>query len=451
MKHIGNGKDVIFTAFHWNVVKPPKSLENKKQRDSDKMTPQDYTGGTVPPCTWYKELLDKAKKGFFDKFSIIYLPPPWKESQFYTKNINGEITVNGGEGYFWHDFDLNSAYGSKNELVLLCDYLFKNGKKIIFDIVPNHRDNRFMEGDVWPYKNHPAWAKNSISGDTGGPFLGGECDLDTRNPIVKNRLIEALKELVDDCHASGWRWDLVWGFLPEEVSEWTNEAGGEQYFSLGEYWPSSDSMRLDPLVKKYSFNHKSRILGWLLDAKSTAQDYILKKHINTGCSENLKQDSLVTSAFRENIVTFVETHDTGSAPYTESGRWGKVSWQCPINFKHRAYAFILCMPGIPSIHCPDYFDFGFREQIDLLLSIRNKAGIIANSKYIFLDYSNKPSHNVRYEGCVVKLYDENDDEKLILAIDSNFIASADKWEKIVDFSKDNEGEYRIWITKGKQD
>lgn len=189
---IGDRNDIIITGFHWNIVKPV-TVKNEATSITE------YTGGTEKPGTWYKKLLLQAQNGDFDAFSTIYLPPPWKESQSYKTTLpTGQEVLGGGEGYYSHDFDLNSNYGSKTDLIALCTFLKSKNKHIVFDIVPNHRDHKYMENNVWNYTTSKNWRKNNPQGDSGGAFLGGEADLSTLEPEVFNRIADAMNELMHD-------------------------------------------------------------------------------------------------------------------------------------------------------------------------------------------------------------------------------------------------------------
>jgi alpha-amylase len=97
-------------------------------------------------------------------FTMIYLPPPWRDDSAWDAcGRHG-----GGEGYFWHDFDLDSRYGTKQELTSLITAMHKRGMKVIVDLVSNHRDRMRMQKDVWLYPGE-CWANGGH--DTGGSFF----------------------------------------------------------------------------------------------------------------------------------------------------------------------------------------------------------------------------------------------------------------------------------------
>ena len=115
----GDGKDVLLQAFHWNLVKTQGT-------------------GTLAgrPESWYAILARKADEIASLDFSVVYLPPCWRDdSRWEAGGMHG-----GGEGYFWHDFDLDSRYGTKRELTDLIPRLHARGMKAIVDLVTNHQD-----------------------------------------------------------------------------------------------------------------------------------------------------------------------------------------------------------------------------------------------------------------------------------------------------------------------
>ena len=91
MPNRGNGKDIILQAFHWNLV--------KTQGD-----------GTIDgrDVSWYRILTESADRIASFGFTIIYLPPPWRDDSAWESNGKH----GGGEGYYWHVFDLDSRYGT---------------------------------------------------------------------------------------------------------------------------------------------------------------------------------------------------------------------------------------------------------------------------------------------------------------------------------------------------
>lgn len=78
----GGGEDIILQGFHWN---------------SSRNTPE----------KWYQVLARMAPVIGQDGFTKIWLPPVWVDKSSWSDPAKG--TSGGGEGYYWNDFDKNSA------------------------------------------------------------------------------------------------------------------------------------------------------------------------------------------------------------------------------------------------------------------------------------------------------------------------------------------------------
>ncbi len=407
----GNGRDILLQAFHWNLVKSQGT-------------------GTLDNHTksWYELLQEKVAEIQSLGATIIYLPPPWIDDSKWEKGDKH----GGGEGYFWRDFDLNSRYGTKQQLVDLVKTFHAHDIKVIIDIVLNHRDRFRMQNDIWEYPG-PAW--RVTGSDTGGAFFDGSCDLKLDRPEVYERFKLALNELLDDCHVDGWRWDFVWGYHPRDVFNLIKDTKKEEYFSVGEYWQASN-VSDDPMFQRYGSNEGSRIIGWAKESGCCVFDMILKKEINSTHSNHLRYGLNLNPdpEIRSSIATLVENHDTGASPYSSSNGWGQKVWECPAHYKSRAYAFILSTPGTPCIYWPDYFDWGLTEIKDLV-AIRKKANITSSSEWIDL--------SDQFGGFAAIIKNGKGEEALAVSIDSMFQTPGANWE----LAAEKKGEWTVWLKK----
>lgn len=407
----GNGKDIILQAFHWNLVKTKGT-------------------GTMDGrgVTWYQCLVDMADEILNTGATVLYLPPPWVDDSLWESGAKH----GGGEGYFWRDFDLNSRYGTKTQLIALVDKMHSLGIKVIVDIVLNHRDKNRMKQDIWEYPG-PAWRVGAK--ETGGAFLDGSCDLRLDHPAVYERFRTALYELQMDCKVDGWRWDFVWGYHPKDVLGLIRDTQGVEYLSVGEYWQASQ-IHDDPMFLRYGGCEKDRILGWAKESGSSAFDMILKRELNAGNPANFKYGINLSpnKEEREIAVTVVDNHDTGASPFSPANGWGQKVWECPPHFKSRAYAFILSTPGTPCLYWPDYFDWGISEIKDLVQA-RKQAGISSGSEWIDL--------TSKYSGFAGIMLNEKKEEALALSILSNFYNPGENWSKTVE----KKGEWTVWVKK----
>ena len=407
----GTGRDVVLQAFHWNLVKTQGT-------------------GTIDGCSesWYEILRNRAPEIAELGFTIVYLPPPWvDDSRWEAGGQHG-----GGEGYFWRDFDLNSRYGTKQELAALVTTLHENGVKSIVDLAVNHRDASRMQADIWEYPG-PCWRRGGK--DTGGRFQDGAYDLALGYPVVQKAVLRALNELMDDCGVDGWRWDFVWGYSVEDTVGWIHATDKTEYFSMGEYWQCSSDHPDDPMIPKYGRNERDRILGWAKDSKSCAFDILLKRAIQSADPALLKRGLNASSdrEDRELVVTYVDSHDTGASPYSVANGWGQKHWECPPGFKSKAYAYILTMPGTPCVYWPDCFDWGMKEEIAALLRVRKEAGVISGSDWVDLTDA--------HTGFAAKVKNEVGDETLAVSIGSDYVGPGDGWT----VACEKPGEWTVWL------
>jgi alpha-amylase len=409
----GNGFDIILQAFHWNLVKTSGE-------------------GTIDGSdeSWFRILTDLAGDISDAGFTIVYLPPLWRDDSFWEKDGRR----GGGEGYFWHDFDLDSRYGKKEELKELISVLHSKNIRVIADLVTNHRDRTRMVNDIWQYPG-PCWARGGL--DEGGSFMDGACDLNLSDPVVHKRIRDAMDELMDDYGIDGWRWDYVWGYEVNQVISWIKSTDREEYISIGEYWQDSPYMRNDPMVKRYGADEGARILGWARESGGCAFDIILKREIQTADPARLRYGLNTKSSpvARSSVVTFVDNHDMGASPFSNANGWGQQCWPCPPFYKTKAYAFIITMPGIPCVYWPDFFDWGHGDEISELIRLRKQGCIASSSGWI--DLCDK------YGGFAGIVLDEKGEESLAVSIGSTFSDPGAAWEK----GYERKGEYTVWVKK----
>ncbi|MFI5297930.1 MAG: alpha-amylase family glycosyl hydrolase [Polyangiales bacterium] len=407
----GVGTDVLLQAFHWNLVKTQGT-------------------GTVDggPSSWWRVLHSMVDRIAALGVTIAYLPPPWRDDSSWQKgDVHG-----GGEGYFWHDFDLDSRYGTKAELTALVAALRARNIRSIVDLVPNHRDGSRMQRDVWP-RPGPCWSWGG--GDDGGGFDDGRSDLNLGNPIVHARFREALDELLEDCGVEGWRWDFVWGYSVDHVRRLIQETRKVEYFSMGEYWQGDPNRADDPVIARYGRDDRARLVGWARDAGSCAYDVLLKRAIQTGDAARLRT-GLNASRRREDrsvAVTYVDNHDTGPSPWSAANGWGQRHWPCPMEFKSKAYAYVLSMPGTPSVYWPDVFDWGGEEEIRALIAARRRAGIVSDSGWIDLCDA--------HGGFAGIVQDAAGQDALALSIASTYRGPGVGWS----VARERRGEWTVWI------
>ena len=342
------GDEVMLQGFHWNST-----------RDV--------------PNGWYNVLATRAADIAALGITVVWMPPPWKdESSWQNNGLSG-----GGEGYFWHSFDLNTRYGTQAELQNAINALHANGVKVAFDVVANHRDKQF--GTSWMGNNYgfpgPNWRFGGA--DDGDPFISGDSDLNTAAPEVYNDIKNALTTLVN-MGADGFRWDFVRGFAASRVNAWMADTLNTG-FCVGELWKAPNE------YNDYHQNMawKDILNEWSEQAGCGIFDFALKNEIQSGNIYNFRNalNADPNTAKRERAVTFVDNHDTGYSPGQYGGQhhWPRPDW-----IADHAYAYILSTPGTPSVYWPDVMDWGRYSFVKALIDIRKDAGIKAYSTINFV-------------------------------------------------------------------
>jgi alpha-amylase len=188
------------------------------------------------------------------------------------------------------------------------------------------------------------------------------------------------------------------------------------------------------MIAYYGPDEGARILGWARDSGGLAFDIILKRQIQTGCAAYLKYglNAHANREERELVVTFVDNHDMGPSPFSVANGWGQQCWPCPIDFKSRAYAYILSMPGTPCVYWPDCFDWGFKDEISALIKARMRADIAAGSAWTDLTGS--------ASGFAGIIKNDAGEDRLALAIDSNYQGPGLGWSVVAE----RENQWRVW-------
>ncbi|KAI5911986.1 alpha-amylase family glycosyl hydrolase [Azoarcus sp. PA01] len=318
-------------------------------------------------------------------FTVIYLPPPWIDRSTWE---NGD-DYGGGEGYFWSDFDLNSFYGTEEELRTLVEQCHQVGIKVIVDIVTNHRDYKRMTRDIWDYPGE-SWRACPQKQSRAKIFLAGDADIDHSCFRVQSCFIHNLNRLVVECNVDGFRWDQIYGMDPDLFNQWITNLQKAEIISIGEYWPRLEKdircgplEDFDPLVERYGVDPIDRVIGWASDTSSHVLDYRFKEMVQRHDVQYLDYglNTVNVEWIRKSMVTFVENHDTGMSPLCRVGRMGQMRWPCSEQHKPFAYTFMLCGPGVPMVYWPDLFDFGHYHLIAQLLRIRKNYGVAADCKW----------------------------------------------------------------------
>jgi len=361
---------------------------------------------------WYNVLKgiveDAADAGITD----VWFPPP------------SQSHPDGPEGYLPQRlYDLNSNYGSEQELRDAVDAFHQKGIGCVSDIVINHRsgtkqDDKGMwcvfEGgaedgrlDWGPWAvcvNDKPYACGSGQADTGGDFTGAP-DIDHTNPAIQANLSDWMNWLKSHVGFDGWRFDFALGYEGKLLGIYAENTNPE--FAVGEVWdPVANGS--DGRIAYDQDAHRQRLVDWVHSTgdRATTFDFTTKGILQEAVKSNelwrLKDSngkpSGLIGVLPQKAVTFIDNHDTGSTQQN--------TWPFPPDKLILGYAYILTHPGIPTIFY-DHFVGNMKTEIQNLTAIRKRNNINANS-------------NCRIITAEGDLYMAAIDEKIVMKIGSRY-------------------------------
>ncbi|XP_022776931.1 alpha-amylase 3, chloroplastic-like isoform X1 [Durio zibethinus] len=323
---------------------------------------------------WYMELKEKASEISSLGFTVIWLPPP-------TESVSPE-------GYMPKDlYNLNSRYGTIDELKELVKSLHEVGLKVLGDVVLNHRCAQFQnQNGVWNiFGGRLNWDDRAVVGDdphfqgrgnkSSGDNFHAAPNIDHSQEFVRKDLKEWLVWLREEIGYDGWRLDFVRGFWGGYVKDYLDAS--EPYFGVGEYWDS-----LSYTYGEMDHNqdaHRQRIIDWINATNGTAGAFdVSTKGILHSALERCEYWRLsdekgkppgVVGWWPSRAVTFIENHDTGST---------QGHWRFPGGKEMQGYAYILTHPGTPAVFYDHIFSH-YRSEIAALISLRNRNKIHCRS------------------------------------------------------------------------
>jgi len=314
---------------------------------------------------WYQIVQNNANELQSAQFDMIWLPPPSDSAS--------------ANGYLPRElYDLDSSYGSQSELISTINALNSRGIEVIADIVINHRVGTTDWADFtnpswgsWSVASNDEWSGATGSYDTGDGYGAGR-DLDHTNGTVQNDLKAWMNWLKNSIGFDGWRYDYVKGYDGYYNLQYNNATS--PYFSVGEYWPDITG---DYYASYPDTNYHRQILMDWIDATngtSCVFDFTTKWQLQLALERNeLWRMGSVPGAigwWPARSVTFIDNHDTGST---------QAHWPFPSGRVMEGYAYILTHPGIPCVFWDHYFDWGLKNEIKSLVSIRKQYGISSTS------------------------------------------------------------------------
>jgi len=379
--------------------------------------------GLTEDRSWYGEVLANIPALVQTGVDAVWLPPP-------SHSVSPE-------GYLPQRlYDLDTKYGTKEELKTLCRELKAAGIKPMADIVINHRcadtqdenglwrifsnvsfppDERVEPGKsfdrTWgPWaivKDDPVFQGEGNS-DTGESFPPAP-DLDHANERVRGELTTWLNWLKHSIGFEGWRFDYAKGYGAKFVDEYVANTVGVGAMNVAEFWPEA-SWEPDGGLAVDQNPMRQSICDWLDRAKGStaAFDFATKAVLQEAVAKNElwrlrdkdgKPPGLI-GWWPQRAVTFVDNHDTGGtgqAAGTDSGRmkdgsdfigggsYGQGHWRFPPEHRMLGYAYILTHPGVPclfwphAVRMPDGRHGDMAAEVATMVQMRKNAGIVADS------------------------------------------------------------------------
>jgi alpha-amylase len=176
------------------------------------------------------------------------------------------------------------------------------------------------------------------------------CDIEHRNPAVREELKKFIAWFLDQIHLDGVRLDAVKHMAPRFVSGWLEHARSlkPDLFAVGEYWAPGDL----PLLLKY-LDAVDNCMS-LFDASLHHNFYRASQAGNDYDLRQIFDESLV-KARPGKAVTVVDNHDTQPLQALEAP---VEAW-----FKPLAYALILLRrEGYPCVFYPDVYGAHYTDK-----------------------------------------------------------------------------------------
>lgn len=397
----GTGREIVFQGFNWESW--------RKQ--------------------WYLDLAPKAADLSRSGMTAIWFPPP-------TESV-------APQGYMPSDlYNLNSSYGSEEELKYCIQEMRNQDLLTLGDVVLNHRcAQKQSPNGVWNiFGGKLSWGPEAIVCDdpnfqgrgnpSSGEIFHAAPNIDHSQDFVRRDIKEWLNWLRNDIGFDGWRLDFARGFSGGHVKEYIEASNPA--FAIGEYW---DSLAYEGGNLCYNQDaHRQRIVNWInaTGGTSSAFDVTTKGILHSALHNQYwrlidpqGKPTGVMGWWPSRAVTFLENHDTGST---------QGHWPFPRDKLIQGYAYILTHPGTPVVFYDHFYDFGIRDIITELIEARRRAGVHCRSPLKIFHANN--------DGYVAKV-----GETLVMKLGhldwnpSKEVHLDGSWQKFVDKGAD----YQLWL------
>lgn len=363
-----------------------------------------------PEDTIWKEVKEKAEYLGNLGITSVWLPPASKGEQG-GMSVGYDTYDLFDLGQFDQKGSVRTKYGTKEEFIEATQALHERGIQFIVDLVFNHKagadeteivkavkvseenrlqnisepyeieaytkftfpgrngkyskfiwDKQCFSGVDYDHRNQESGIFNFLSeyGDDWENMIDDEkgnydylmfCDIEFRNPAVREELLNYATWLHDLTYYDGVRLDAVKHIPPQYFKEFLHllrERTGKEIFAVGEYWAPGDL----ELLQRYIEATEST-----MSVFDSALQHNLHKASNSGSAFDLRTifDESLVAHNQALAVTLVDNHDTQPLQALEAP---VEAW-----FKPLAYALILLRKdGYPCVFYPDLFGASYWDK-----------------------------------------------------------------------------------------
>eukprot|EP00891_Asterochloris_glomerata_P008154 jgi/Astpho2/8154/e_gw1.00120.89.1_t len=328
--------------------------------------------------------------------TTIWLPPP-------TDSVSQQ-------GYMPTDlYNLNSRYGSEDELRRCVVKLQQAGLKVLADVVINHRCAQGQDSKgIWnQFGGRMDWDARAIVRDdkkfggrgnrSSGDSWPGAPNLDHSQDFVRSDLTEWLQWMRNEIGFDGWRFDFVRGYGGCYVQHYVQSTMPS--FAVAEFWDTLDYEGSIPKVNQD--RHRQQMIDWINDGKGTALcfDFTLK--------------GILHAAFERN--EFGRLRDREGRPPGLTGWWPARSspflcnhdcdstqghWRFPRHGLEQGYAYLLTHPGTPCLFWDDLMEPRLQQSIRTLIGVRQRNGIHCRSE-VRCWHAERSIYVAEIDGCML--------------------------------------------------
>lgn len=337
--------------------------------------------------THYRYLQTKSKTIKEVGVDGVWFPPP-------VKSVSPQ-------GYMPLDlYDLNSQYGSAEDLRRCIETFHNDEIDVYADIVLNHRCAEFQneEGIYNVFGGRMAWNNTAIVGNDSRfkgagnpkyrPFFDGAPNIDHSQDFVREDIVNWLLWLKNDVRFDGFRFDFALGYDGRYVREYVERTNMK--LVVGEYWDAMEYLADGILLYDQDY-HRQQIVNWMdsIQGRASAFDMttkgILQQALRNGeywrLADGSGKPSGLIGWWSENSVTFLDNHDTHCDSQNH--------WPFPNDKVIEGYCYLLTHPGVPMIYWDHFNDPELKGLLIHLIRLRKEHNICSASRVNIIEASNR--------------------------------------------------------------